>query len=187
MTRNPHSNARIGHPMQCWTPHAIPRRIGYLMDGWIPHGSKKLDLTEAVLLPKINPYIPALPGAVVKQFKTCGRSGCRCARGELHGPYFYRVWREKGKQKKQYVKAVDVEEVRASCREWKLRHRYNEPLRRLARRKMERLTRRYKREAGAVPLPSFMDTPLDPGRKRRNRLSPEFRFLRASGWRFSST
>jgi len=30
-----------------------------------------------------------LPGTVVRQGRTCSSSGCRCHRGELHGPYLY--------------------------------------------------------------------------------------------------
>src|SRR5438105_15584695 len=28
-------------------------------------------------------------GTLVEQHRTCGRQGCRCARGEPHGPYVY--------------------------------------------------------------------------------------------------
>lgn len=30
-----------------------------------------------------------LPGALASQERRCGKPGCRCARGELHGPYLY--------------------------------------------------------------------------------------------------
>jgi Family of unknown function (DUF6788) len=33
-----------------------------------------------------------LPGTVIRQYATCRRPDCRCARGELHGPSFYRFW-----------------------------------------------------------------------------------------------
>jgi hypothetical protein len=45
----------------------------------------------------------------------CGRPNCRCARGSLHGPYFYRFWREGGRLRKEYVPRPDVERVRAQC------------------------------------------------------------------------
>ena len=48
-------------------------------------------------LPKIA-EVP-LKGAIVAQYKRCGKPCCRCADREkplLHGPYWYRVWREKG-------------------------------------------------------------------------------------------
>jgi hypothetical protein len=56
-----------------------------------------------------------LPGAVCQQWVRCGRPGCRCARGSLHGPYFYRFWRHGGRLRKQYVRAADVVRVRAQC------------------------------------------------------------------------
>jgi hypothetical protein len=30
-----------------------------------------------------------LPGALVEQHRRCGKEGCRCSRGEPHGPYVY--------------------------------------------------------------------------------------------------
>jgi len=30
-----------------------------------------------------------LPGALVEQHRNCGKEGCRCTRGEQHGPYVY--------------------------------------------------------------------------------------------------
>jgi hypothetical protein len=57
-----------------------------------------------------------LPGAVCAQWVRCGRPGCRCARGQPHGPYFYRFWREAGRLRKAYVRRADVAQVRARCR-----------------------------------------------------------------------
>jgi hypothetical protein len=31
----------------------------------------------------------ALRGSLVRQGRRCGREGCRCGQGELHGPYVY--------------------------------------------------------------------------------------------------
>jgi hypothetical protein len=45
----------------------------------------------------------------------CGRAGCRCARGGLHGPYYYRFWREGGRLRKEYVRAADLGRVREQC------------------------------------------------------------------------
>jgi hypothetical protein len=33
----------------------------------------------------------------------CGKEGCKCAAGELHGPYWYAYWSVQGKTKSQYV------------------------------------------------------------------------------------
>ena len=56
-----------------------------------------------------------LPGAVCRQWVRCGTPNCRCARGQLHGPYFARFWRENGKVRKAYVKLSEVDQVRAAC------------------------------------------------------------------------
>lgn len=52
----------------------------------------------------------------------CGKPNCKCARGELHGPYFYRFMRDKyGRLRKQYVRRSEVEAWRELCerrREW---------------------------------------------------------------------
>jgi hypothetical protein len=45
-------------------------------------------------------YLKRLPAAVCTQYVRCGKSGCKCARGLLHGPYFYCFWREGGKLQK---------------------------------------------------------------------------------------
>jgi hypothetical protein len=57
-----------------------------------------------------------LPGTLHPQYIRCGRAGCKCASGELHGPYHYRFYREGGKLHKQYVKRADVASVKARCR-----------------------------------------------------------------------
>ena len=56
-----------------------------------------------------------LNGAVCAQYKRCGKANCRCALGELHGPYFYRFQWYEGRVVKEYVRLSDVEEVRAAC------------------------------------------------------------------------
>jgi hypothetical protein len=63
----------------------------------------------------VNALPKTLPGTVCAQLVRCGRPGCRCARGSLHGPYFYRLWREGGRVRKEYVRPADLERVRAQC------------------------------------------------------------------------
>lgn len=65
---------------------------------------------------KLSETLPkTLPGVVCPQWVRCGRPGCRCARGQPHGPYFYRFWREGGRLRKGYVKVSELEEVRTRC------------------------------------------------------------------------
>ena len=66
------------------------------------------------MLPKTIP--DKLPGSVQPQYVRCGNPDCRCVRGELHGPYWYRFWRdETGRLRKEYVRLADLEKVRAAC------------------------------------------------------------------------
>ena len=50
-----------------------------------------------------------LAGSLAEQRRRCGKEGCRCAQGELHGPYAYLS--VAGRM--VYVPAVLAEEVRA--------------------------------------------------------------------------
>lgn len=55
-----------------------------------------------------------LKGTLVTDLKRCGRPNCRCAKGKLHGPYYYRRWRDaSGRQRKEYIPHKRVEKVRA--------------------------------------------------------------------------
>ena len=60
------------------------------------------------MLPKMRSEVAVdeieLRGSLIAERKRCGKPNCRCARGELHGPYYYRRWRdESGRQRKEYV------------------------------------------------------------------------------------
>lgn len=58
-----------------------------------------------------------LPGVVSARWKRCGKPGCRCQAGKLHGPYYLRRWREGGRQRSQYLDRDDVEKVREQCQQ----------------------------------------------------------------------
>ena len=83
------------------------------------------------LLPKI--------GSLQAEWRRCGKPRCRCARGPLHGPYWYLRWREGGRQRRQYVPWEQVNAMRAAIAQrrrlrpptWSLRQELAE-LRRLA-------------------------------------------------------
>src|SRR3954451_10851939 len=45
----------------------------------------------------------ALPGSLVRQGRRCSSSGCRCQRGELHGPYLYLALYLGGRNRTLYV------------------------------------------------------------------------------------
>src|ERR1044071_8358987 len=62
------------------------------------------EIKSAETTTKIEP----LRGGIETQFKRCGRSNCKCAKGELHGPYYLRRWQRRGKRCSQYVKKREV-------------------------------------------------------------------------------
>lgn len=47
-----------------------------------------------------------LPGSLVRQGRRCSSSGCRCQRGELHGPYLYLALYREGRNRTLYVPAA---------------------------------------------------------------------------------
>ena len=47
-----------------------------------------------------------LPGSLVRQGRRCSSSGCRCQRGELHGPYLYLSVYRDGRNRSLYVPAA---------------------------------------------------------------------------------
>ncbi|MCA1697466.1 MAG: hypothetical protein LC790_00590 [Actinobacteria bacterium] len=54
-----------------------------------------------------------LRGTALEQGRRCGKPGCRCARGELHGPYTYlSLGRERGRARLVYVPAALAGAVR---------------------------------------------------------------------------
>jgi hypothetical protein len=53
-----------------------------------------------------------LQGTLLHQHRRCGKPGCRCADGELHGPYTYlSVGRSAGAARLLYVPAAIADEV----------------------------------------------------------------------------
>jgi len=38
-----------------------------------------------------------------REMVRCGKKGCKCAEGNLHGPYWYAYWTEGGRTRSQYV------------------------------------------------------------------------------------
>lgn len=62
-----------------------------------------------------NPLPKMLHGSVHAQYVRCGKATCKCARGELHGAYYYHFVRIGGKLTKRYLKAHEVKQMREAC------------------------------------------------------------------------
>ncbi len=54
-----------------------------------------------------------LRGSLVVQERRCGKAGCRCTRGELHGPYVYLSLGRRPAARLVYVPSSLAEAVRA--------------------------------------------------------------------------
>ena len=76
---------------------------------------KMLELAEAPSMRTEQEEALPKKGAICVQWTRCRRSGCRCARGELHGPYYYLFWREGGRLRKRYVRLAEVAGLRVAC------------------------------------------------------------------------
>jgi hypothetical protein len=66
--------------------------------------------------------MPPLPGVLRAEWIRCGKAGCRCARGQRHGPYLYRRWRQDGRQRRKYVKTSEAAEVAEALAAWRRLH-----------------------------------------------------------------
>ena len=65
---------------------------------------------------QFKPIPATLPGTAHAQYVRCGNRNCKCYRGQLHGPYWYRFWRDaRGRAHKRYVQTADLDVVRAAC------------------------------------------------------------------------
>src|SRR5690242_19688912 len=60
-----------------------------------------------------------LPGRLQVRNVRCGKPNCRCAQGQLHGPYARRVYWEAGRQRRQYVPLGDVEKTLDALARWR--------------------------------------------------------------------
>jgi hypothetical protein len=57
--------------------------------------------------------------AICQQFKKCGKAGCKCHAGALHGPYFFYFYRVDGKLKKSYIRKSEAKELWESYAYWR--------------------------------------------------------------------
>lgn len=46
---------------------------------------------------------PFRVGSTVRRFSVCGKPGCRCQRGEKHGPFWYLSEKESGRTRLRYL------------------------------------------------------------------------------------
>jgi hypothetical protein len=66
--------------------------------------------------------VAPLPGSLHARYARCGTPTCRCARGDLHGPYWRRFWREDGRTRSAYVGQADLDATRHAIEQWRQSH-----------------------------------------------------------------
>ena len=94
-----------------------------------------------------NPGVEIMWGRLVPEGVRCGRSPCRCERGERHGPYWYLRWRDStGRQRRAYVPRDRLRTIRFTREVWRALMGETPT----AARREQRLLRRVLRD---VPLP----------------------------------
>ncbi len=60
-----------------------------------------------------------IQGSFSRSYRTCGHSGCRCQRGEKHGPHTYLTFRgPEGKTRSIYVPAAELEAFEQAVAAW---------------------------------------------------------------------
>lgn len=55
---------------------------------------------------------PQMEGSLIKRFTRCGRPGCRCMKGQPHGPFWYLSRRIEGKTRYTYIPKDRAKEVK---------------------------------------------------------------------------
>ena len=66
--------------------------------------AQRLALRRQKLRQQLSGLGPVLRGSLIQRFTQCGRAGCKCMRGEKHGPAHYlTVSYAKGRTRQVYV------------------------------------------------------------------------------------
>jgi hypothetical protein len=85
---------------------------------------KGLEAKKARLMREIQNCSEMLQGSLVVLYRKCGKKGCRCERGEKHGPAYYLSYKEGGVTQMVYIPVSRLGEVKkameAFSRYWEL-------------------------------------------------------------------
>jgi hypothetical protein len=74
--------------------------------------TRRLLARRRALAERLGSVEEVLAGTLAEQTRRCGKTGCRCAGGEPHGPYTYFTSRPQGRGRARYVPAGMTEAVR---------------------------------------------------------------------------
>src|SRR5947209_3704243 len=98
-------------PDKCWEEkmklQEIKRSVGALslqqlikLDAWL---HSLIETADRNGRRKMVVKHPAGHKTYRSEMVRCGKKGCKCTEGKLHGPYWYAYWTEGGKTRSQYV------------------------------------------------------------------------------------
>ena len=80
---------------------------------------KKLIEERKQLLEELSTLDHLLHGSWLERYSTCSRENCKCHRGDLHGPRYYLVVNENGRQKQKYISIGQKEAATAGVMQGK--------------------------------------------------------------------
>ena len=60
-----------------------------------------------------------MQGTLHERYLPCGKEGCKCKKGEKHGPFYYLVYQEDGRQRTQYIPRRKLKEVKEAVKAYK--------------------------------------------------------------------
>ena len=58
-------------------------------------------------------------GSIYSAYKKCGNKNCRCARGELHGPFYYLSRKEDGVTKLTFIRRADEDRITSQAENYR--------------------------------------------------------------------
>ena len=73
----------------------------------------KLKRERTALLAELGTMTEIIHASWLERYSTCARKDCACHRGKKHGPRYYVVIGEGGRQRQKYVPLSQVDIVRA--------------------------------------------------------------------------
>ena len=60
-----------------------------------------------------------IAGSIYRAYKKCGNKNCRCAKGKLHGPFYYLSRKEDGATKLTFVRRADEDSIEEQAKNYR--------------------------------------------------------------------
>jgi len=79
---------------------------------------KELKEQRAQLLEELASLSQLLHGSWVERYSVCSRRDCKCRKGERHGPRYYLVINEGGRQLQKYIPQSQLEAAQTGLKQY---------------------------------------------------------------------